>query len=342
MQKYLFFIVVYVFLAVIINGCFPKDDDTAGRDAEIDLSAIEWELSGDLSVHDPVIIRQKDTWYLFYTSRRLKFKTSADGVTWHVQGRVFDETSEWPREYVRVPSPNIWAPDISYRNGVYYLYYSVSSFGKNTSVIGLTTNSTLDQDDPDYEWIDRGPVISSSGADNYNCIDPNIAYDEQGTPWLSFGSFWSGIKIVKLDPTTMLPAGNSAIQSIAYRPGSNAIEAPFIIRRVDYYYLFVSFDLCCRGVQSTYKIAVGRSSAINGEYKDAAGTSMMNGGGTVILEGNERWKGPGHCAVYTEGDNSILIYHAYDASHNGSSTLRITLLFWDEQGWPYTDPSLAP
>jgi len=69
---------------------------------------------------------------------------------------------------------------------------------------------------------------------------------------------------------------------------------------------------------------------------------MMNGGGTIILKGNERWKGPGHCAVHTEGEHTILVYHAYDALNNGNATLRITPLLWNAEGWPYIDPSLAP
>ena len=47
-----------------------------------------------------------------------------------------------------------------------------------------------------------------------------------------------------------------------------AIEAPFIVHRGGYFYLFTSFDLCCRGIKSTYRTVVGRAKSITGPYVD--------------------------------------------------------------------------
>lgn len=300
-----------------------------------DLYAINWELSGYIGVHDPVVVKQGDNWYIFYTGVGLIMKKSEDGVTWKDLGPIFHTNPKWFKEYVPNARKSIWAPDISYYKGTYYLYYSVSSFGKNTSVIGLATNKTLNPDDPDYEWEDAGAVISSNSSNNYNCIDPNMIVDESGQPWLSFGSFWTGIKLVELDPETMKPYTDGEIYSIASRPVDSAIEAPYIIYRNGYYYLFVSFDFCCRGIESTYKIMVGRSSNITGPYVDKNGIDMMLGGGTLIDAGDDRWKGPGHCAVYQSDNTAILVNHAYDALNNGMATLQIRPLYWDSEGWPY-------
>jgi len=299
------------------------------------LYEIEWELSGYLGVHDPVIIKQGNEWYIFYTGIGLKMKRSEDGTEWKDVGQVFNTKPEWFKEYVPNSSRSIWAPDISYFKGTYYLYYSVSSFGKNTSVIGLTTNKTINPEDSYYEWKDAGAVISSDPSVDYNCIDPNMAIDRNGQPWLAFGSFWSGIKLVGLDPETMKPNANSKIYSIAERPVEKAIEAPYIIYHDGYYYLFVSFDLCCRGVNSTYKIMVGRSENITGPYVDKNEVDMISGGGELIDDGDDRWRGPGHCAVYQSADNTILINHAYDALNNGMATLQIRPLYWGSEGWPY-------
>lgn len=302
---------------------------------EIDLYKMKWDLNGDIGAHDPVIIRQQNKWYIFYTGVGLRMKESDDGLIWKDFGGIFNTKMDWFKKYVPTAGESIWAPDISLYKGVYYLYYSVSSFGRNTSVIGLATNKTLNPEDTEYKWEDMGAVINSNESNDYNCIDPNMIVDENGQPWLSFGSFWSGIKLVKLDPKTMKPNQGAELVSIASRPGNTAIEAPFILFHKGYYYLFVSFDFCCRKTESTYKIMVGRSANIAGPYLDKSGVEMMMGGGTLIDSGDERWKGPGHCAVYQSASTSILVNHAYDAQNDGIATLQIRPLYWDDEGWPY-------
>jgi arabinan endo-1,5-alpha-L-arabinosidase len=169
--------------------------------------------------------------------------------------------------------------------------------------------------------------------DNWNAIDPNVVLDETGTPWLSFGSFWSGIKMVRLDGTGA--RADTVLHSLAGRPSAGgAIEAPYVVRRCGHYFLFASFDACCRGVDSTYKIAVGRSTAVNGPYLDKAGIAMASGGGSILVQGNTRWRGPGHNAVLLAGDKAYNVYHSYDADANGAATLRISEIAWDQDHWP--------
>lgn len=285
-------------------------------------------------VHDPCIIKQDGNYYIFSTGYGIPIKRSNDLYNWQSIGSVFTTIPDWA--LAEVPgATNIWAPDISFHNNTYYLYYSISTFGSNRSCIGLATNTTLDPDDSDYAWVDQGKVIESKSYNNWNAIDPNVVVDDSGSIWLSFGSFWSGIKMVALDSTTMKPdSGNPTLISLARRFTSPAIEAPFIIRKNGYYFLFVSFDYCCRGAESTYKIMVGRSSQVSGPYVDKAGNQMLSGGGTLILSSSDRWRGPGHNAVLIEDDKTWLIYHAYDAQNYGRPTLRIQSLEWTNDGWP--------
>ncbi|MBM7571486.1 arabinan endo-1,5-alpha-L-arabinosidase [Aquibacillus albus] len=304
----------------------------------VDFYEIDWNLKGQLWAHDPVFSKEGDRWYIFHTGKGVQMKSSEDGANWKAEGSIFPSLPKWCKAYVpEKEDESLWAPDISLYNGVYYLYYSVSTFGKNTSAIGLVTNTTLDPNHPDYGWKDKGHVIHSTAEDNYNAIDPNLIVDHQGQPWLNFGSFWSGNKLIKLDPKTMKPQEGAELLSISSRTEQpNTIEAPFIVYRNGYYYQFVSHDFCCRGVDSTYNIVVGRSKDITGPYMDKAGVSMMEGGGTLIDAGDNRWIGPGHCAVYFSGDgeSSILVNHAYDALNEGKPTLQIRPLYWDKD-WPY-------
>jgi arabinan endo-1,5-alpha-L-arabinosidase len=249
---------------------------------------------------------------------------------------VFAHLPEWAVKDV-AGVRGLWAPDISYFNGKYHLYYSVSTFGSNRSSIGLATNQTLDPASEKYRWMDQGKVISSNKTDDWNAIDPNVVLDEQNQPWLSFGSFWSGIKMRKLDLATgKLSDTDQTLYSLASRPSSEqgAIEAPTIIRKNGYYYLFVSFDFCCRGRESTYNIRVGRAQRLVGPYVDRSGKPMLEGGGTLVLSGKGRWVGPGHCAVLKDKNGETLVYHAYDTEWRGISTLRIAAIIWDSDGWP--------
>jgi arabinan endo-1,5-alpha-L-arabinosidase len=295
------------------------------------------ELTGSIRpVHDPCIIKAKDTYYVYCTGPYCAFRTSADLKDWRKGGNVFENgVPDWAVQMLP-KNEGIWAPDISYFNDRYHLYYAVSSFGQNHSAIGLMTNKALDPTDKDYQWMDEGLVLESTSADNYNAIDPNLVIDADGEAWLAFGSFWSGLKMRRIDTATgKLSAEDDNLYALAARKvPHNPIEAPFIIRKGDYYYLFASFDYCCKGVDSTYYIAVGRSEAVTGPYIDRDGTPMLEGGGTQVTFPTKRWRGPGHNAILQENGAEKIVYHAYDAERNGAPTLRIDALTWDKDGWP--------
>jgi arabinan endo-1,5-alpha-L-arabinosidase len=222
----------------------------------------------------------------------------------------------------------------------------VSAFGKNTSCIGVTINKTLDPTSTEYKWEDQGKVIQSiPGRDMWNAIDANLAYDENNIPWLSFGSFWNGIKLVKLDANLTTVAEPAEWYTIASRPrkfglpdssaGDAAIEAPFIFKKNNYYYLFTSRDYCCRAEKSDYKVVVGRSKKITGPYLDKKGISLEDNGGSLVVEGdNKKWYGAGHNAVYSFNEKDYIVYHGYDATDKGKSKLVIHPLKWDQEGWP--------
>ena len=298
-----------------------------------------------IPIHDPVLTRQNDTYYLFGTGSGVTVWSSKDRKSWTAEKPVFAAPPAWAQHDVPGFKGHIWAPDISYFNGQYSLFYSISTFGKNRSAIGLATNKTLDPRSPDFKWTDRGAVIESvPGRDMWNAIDPNLVRDERGTPWLTFGSFWNGIKLVQLRPDLGGPAEPAQWRTLARRPrtatltdslpGDGAIEGPFIFKHADYYYLFVSFDYCCRGPQSTYKMMVGRAKAVTGPYLDQAGTPMEQGGGTLVLQGNADWFGVGHNAVATFDKVDYLVFHGYDGHDKGRPKLRIEPIVWSAAGWP--------
>lgn len=292
--------------------------------ASLPASAAFWTLTGDIGVHDPSIIREGSAWYTFSTGQGIQvLRADASGKAWTRAPQIFLTPPSWWKPYVPGQTTNdVWAPDIHNYNGKVWLYYSISSFGKNTSAIGLASATSVGTG----RWTDNGLVLRSTTANDYNAIDPNLVIDASGNPWLAFGSFWSGLKITRLSKTTMKPTGS--LTSIAKR--SAGIEAPSIAYRNGYYYLFASIDKCCQGVNSTYKIIYGRSASITGPYVDKAGKRLLDGGGTVLDTGNTRWKGPGGQDV---GDG-VLARHAYDATDGGKPKLLINDLAWTVDGWP--------
>jgi arabinan endo-1,5-alpha-L-arabinosidase len=236
----------------------------------------------------------------------------------------------------------LWAPDVSFFNCAYHVYYAASTFGSNRSVIGLATNPTLDPTRSNYRWTDQGQVVSSVSTDNYNAIDPNLVFDENGGAWLSFGSFWSGIKMRKMDADTGKPStSDTTLYAIAGRNGG-AIEAPSIVSHNGYYYLFVSFDACCKGIASTYRTMVGRASQITGPYTDKAGAAMTKGAAEELIASSGRYVGPGGGTAFRSGSDYLYAFHYYDGMDNGVSKLQIRPIHWDASDWPTLGDPLFP
>ncbi len=281
-------------------------------------------------VHDPSLIKTTGgTYYLFGTHGGIQIQSSADRMHFVRAGQVFATPPAWVSSYTH---GDLWAPDVSYHDGKYQLYFAASSFGKNTSAIGLATSPTA----APGSWTDQGIVVSSQSENDYNAIDPGLFIDPSGTWWLSFGSFWNGIFLIQIDPTTgKWASSNHEMYPLARRKTAKAIEAAYIYAHAGYHYLFVSFDQCCAGIRSAYHIVVGRSRDVKGPYYDRAGTAMSDGGGTILLSTHGDVVGPGGQVVVHDVEGDLLVYHYYDGNNNGRPRLGLNLLGWDADGWPY-------
>lgn len=317
--------------------------------AGLSLIASTGATAAEVIVHDPAMAQEGKTFYVFSTGPNIPFYSSTDLKNWTKAGEVFTQEPRMTRasapEYAGFP----WAPDLYFHKGKYYIYFSVSTFGKNMSGIGVATNKTLDPTSPDYKWEELGTVISSvPNRDDWNAIDPNIIDDEKGDAWMVFGSFWGGIKMFKLNEDRTRPAEPQQWVALAERarggepipnqpPNEGAVEAPFIFKKGDYYYLFVSFDLCCRAEKSTYNIQVGRSKTLTGPYLDKTGKDMHKGGGSLVLAGDANFKALGHNSAYTFNKKDYLVFHAYDTNDKYVPKLKILEMKWDKDLWPTVD-----
>ncbi len=289
----------------------------------------------DLRIHDPTTpLRAEGAWWVFGTGKLVLTARSADLLTWQRVGPALSAPPAWAHEV----APNnkkdyYWAPDLVHVGGRYLLYYSVSEFGKNTSAIALATSPSLDPAVPNHAWVDRGTVIRSDPADDYNAIDPSVLADADGRLWMAFGSFWRGLFLVELDPATglRLNPGTEPVHLAA----AKEIEAPTLYRRHAYYYLFFNEGQCCKGVSSTYRVRVGRSRVITGPYIDDAGRDLREGGGREFIGTQGKFIGPGHVGLFKEGDTEWVSMHFYDGTRNGQPVLGLRRLAWTPDGWPF-------
>lgn len=320
-----------VTILLLISGSAVAQDRVPA--ARIGLQLRQTASRGVVTRDPSTIVKCKDEFWVFYTGRFVPSLHSKDLVTWEPGPSVFKAAPEWISQAVPENHDRIyWAPDVIHLGDRYLLYYSVSSLGKTTSAIGLATTPTLDPSDPAYHWTDEGPVQQSHEGGDFNAIDPAIFLDDDGSLWMTFGSFWSGIKLVQLDPKTGKRLHPDApLTSLAW---NKSIEASFLYKHDGYYYLFVNWGECCHGVNSTYNIRVGRSRKITGPYVDKNGVDMLKGGGTLLLSNKGPLHGPGHAGILNENGKTWFTSHFEgDSRMDGKPTLAIMPLTWNS-GWP--------
>jgi arabinan endo-1,5-alpha-L-arabinosidase len=297
-------------------------------------------LQNNVGAHDPSsIIKCGNTYWIFTTGNGIYAMYSTDLIKWTAGTTPFTQ-SDWPSwitRYVPDFAGHFWAPECIYMNGRYYLYYSCSYWGVKTSAIGLATNLTLDPASPDYEWIDEGMVVFSDENSNVNCIDPSLFWDEEGKLWLSYGSYFGGIRFAELNPSTGKPLNDTR-----FAVASGNCEASYVIHHGEYYYLFINRGTCCQGTSSTYHIQVGRSSNPTGPFLDKEGVNLNANGGSTILSSDDNFIGPGCLGYFAENGIEWASYHYYDGNAGGMATLGIANLRWDATEWPIITSEWIP
>jgi arabinan endo-1,5-alpha-L-arabinosidase len=300
-------------------------------------------------VHDPDMIQDgTGTFWLYGTHNTLASSPDMNTFSAVGAGDISPDFSWWAGENATGTNgrTDIWAPDVTYVNGTYYQYYAVPIYdppsvvdaNQSAAVIALATSSS-----PNGPWTDAGKVISSCGTapdctTTFNAIDPASYIDTAGNWWLTFGSWHDGIHVLQLDPSTGLRlASNTTLFSIAQRSAGEegSFIFPYTAGGTHYFYYFASINVCCQGVNSTYRIIVGRSTSPTGPFYDRGGLDLMNGGGTILLSTHGTIYGPGGQSVLLVGSQPVLVYHYYDGTNGGTPTLGLNDLAFDSGGWPY-------
>lgn len=293
------------------------------------VSAIE--LTGVTNAHDPsAIVREGDTYFYFTTGAGIWYNTSTNLTHWGNSDTVFTAATapDWIDTQVpENPGNDFWAPDVIRMGDYYYVYYSVSSFGSQQSAIGVVRTPSL----LEPEWEDLGPVVTSEESDDdnndFNAIDPALFEDDDGRVYMTYGSFFGGIALVEIDPATGMLLEPETEPTRIYAGNFQDIEAPYLIKEGDYYYLYFNEGRCCQELESTYEIKVAWSERIEGPYTGAY-TVLENDSGT-------RHVGPGHVGLLREGGCEYVSTHYYDRQSDGFPRVDILALGYDASNMPF-------
>ncbi|KAJ5160897.1 uncharacterized protein N7482_007901 [Penicillium canariense] len=292
--------------------------------------------------HDPSILRVGDSYYLYHVGEHIFIHTAPSMAgPWRHVGSVLDANSVIPKGDRAVP----WAPTVVAVDGTYYCYYSVSKAGCRDSAVGVATSNSPGAG----HWHDHGVVVQTgtgNGSDVSpytvsNAIDPATLVLPDGTAYLTFGSYWTGVYQVPLGKDLISPVSmtHPDARHLAYEPhamngpnhnansicgdptGAHAIEGAFTSYHNGFYYLWFSHGRCCdldRGklpaAGQEYSIRVGRSHDARGPYIDKAGKNLVDGGGTVIYGSNGETYAPGGQGVIRVGETDVLYYHYQNKS----------------------------
>ncbi|GAB1415389.1 family 43 glycosylhydrolase [Paludibacter sp.] len=285
----------------------------------------------DKSTPDPTVIRAQDgSFYLYATEdiRNCPIYKSDDLVNWTLQGTVFTNSTRPTFE----PNGGIWAPDINYVNGQYVMYYSMSVWGgEQTCGVGVATARI-----PGNNFHDRGKLFRSNEIGVQNSIDP-CYIEDNGKHYLFWGSF-RGIYCVELTEDGLALKNPSSPTKI--QVAGTAFEATYIHKRGDYYYLFASVGSCCEGLNSTYRLVVGRSKSILGPYVNREGKSMLENNFSMIIGNSMRFRGNGHCSQIIQDDRGFdwILFHGWDAENEKNGrVVHLNQIKWDQYDWPYAE-----
>lgn len=287
------------------------------------------------SAADPTVIRTEEGFYLYATQTNsywIPIYFSKDLVNWEFKRSAFRNATK-PKPDVLPGGGAFWAPEIRYINGKYVLYFSWAKWGDGS--ISYTAVATSDS--PVGDFLNAKPLLITDDFGS-NCID-QFYYEEDGKKYMFVGSF-NGIYVTELtDDGLSVKRDADGKLVLKKQVCGRAFEGTNIYKKGKYYYLFASINNCCDGINSRYKVVVGRSEKLLGPYVDRKGKDMLDNSWELVLGGDgETFFGPGHNSIIIPDDAGTdwMIYHSY-VKENGAVGGRLGMLdriVWSADGWP--------
>lgn len=297
----------------------PRDYKGIAKDRKLLVSdtVINPVIPGDFA--DPSVIRVGNTYYAAGTSSEwaphYPLYTSTDLVHWKSLGYVFPETPDWA-------SSSFWAPELFYRNGLYYVYYTARKKSDNISCIGVATSK-----DPAKGFVDRGIVVDFGKE----AIDAFITEADKKL-YLSFKAYGLDDRPIELLCYELAEDGLKTVGEpfmLLRDDQRQGLEGQCVIKRNNYYYLLYSAGGCC-GSKCSYHVNIARAASFKGPYEKYDSNP--------VLDGQAEWKCTGHgTIVQTAKGVDHYLYHAYSKDNDVYTGRQgmLAKLNWDKKtGWP--------
>lgn len=296
----------------------------------------------DSDFADPSYVKCEEDGYYYLFATGAKIIKTKDLVNYEYVGNAISSRPTWGTS-----GANIWAPDVQYVDGQYVMYYSLSKWDDPNPGIGIATASH-----PAGPWEDKGKLFTSTEIGVNNSIDAMV-YQEDGKVYMVWGSF-RGIYLIELESNGLALkngleyAKENKILIAGYetnRPLDVATyEGSYIIKKDNYYYLFLSNGQCCSGAYS-YNLRVARSENIAGPYVDKNGLDVLGGDrGTTIITASADFKAVGHNSVLMDdagdfwtlyhGYKMVLNTETYESTMDGSKRVLLMDKLTFKDGWP--------
>ena len=229
---------------------------------------------------DPSICRVDEDYYIatstFEWFPGVQIHHSRDLVNWRLLGHALNETRLL--DLKGVPSSGgVWAPALSYSDGLFYLCYTVVH--QHEAATKDTPNFLITAPSIEGPWSE--PVfVNSSG------FDPSLFHDEDNKKyWLNM--IWDhrpgkhpfyGIAMQEYD----LPSGSLiGNREIIFKGSSLGLtEGPHIYRRNGYYYLLTAEG----GTEYDHAVSLARSRDIFGPYEIHPNNPILTSSGNPELK----------------------------------------------------------
>ncbi|MDW6001354.1 glycoside hydrolase family 43 protein [Vibrio mangrovi] len=214
---------------------------------------------------DPSVTRVGDDYYLVNSSfgyfPGLPIFHSKDLVSWQQIGNAFDRYEQFNFANVGT-SRGIFAPDISYHDGLFYLTSTCVECSEH-----FLDNFVMTAKEPQGPWSE--PVSLGFGG-----IDPSIFWDDDGKAYIVHnddpqgGSLYDGHKAIWLqqfDPQSMKMVGERTQVingGVDLKQQPFWIEGPHIFKKDGQYYLTAAEG----GTESNHSQVIFRANSIKGPY----------------------------------------------------------------------------
>jgi xylan 1,4-beta-xylosidase len=280
-------------------------------------------IAGDFA--DPSVILVGDTYYAAGTSSEwgpaYPIYSSKNLIDWEYVGPVFRELPVWTMG-------SYWAPELYYRNGTYYCYYTARRKYDKQSFIGVATTTDLKKG-----FKDHGVILEWTKE----AIDAFVAEDK-GKLYITWKAYGldkdKGIEILgaELSPDGLQVTGKEFTLIKADPAGweGGGVEGQSIFRRGNFWYMLYSGNACC-GAGCDYQVGFARAERLQGPWTKFEGNPA--------LFGDETWKCPGHGTVVITQDNRYFyLHHAYNAvdlTFVGRQGVLSELVWNETTEWPF-------